>query len=80
MVQECTGVHSWVASGDTGPPALQPAFPVPLPSTGSTAISHTLAKEFSFLLSPAQSVLGDYSWPQMIFGFVVVVLYPSSLF
>lgn len=41
-----------------------------------------LPKESSLLLSPAQSVLGDYSWPQMVFGLLCFffVLWPLSLF
>lgn len=34
-----------------------------------------LPKESSLLLSPAQSVLGDYSWPQMVFGLLWFFLF-----
>lgn len=37
--------------------------------------SSTPPKEFSFLLSPTQADLGDYSWPQMLFGLLLVFLF-----
>lgn len=86
--QECpggVGAHSSAAPGGLvaqvpcaqHPNSLHPPqlckTQAPLPWSSS------LAKEIPFL-SPAPSVLGDYSWPQTLFGLLLVFCYLLSLF
>lgn len=76
------GVHSGAASGGTDPCTQHPTSLHSLQLCKTQAPlpwSSTLTKELSFQLSPAQSVLGDYSWPQILFG-LLFVLFPLSLF